>query len=64
MPANSEQILDGIVEREKPLGVPCGFESAHLPSPLARRLMRDLGSIVGVSLYTVSHFAEDPMAAE
>jgi hypothetical protein len=47
------------VEREKPLGVPCRFESSHLPFPLARRLMRDFSSIVGISLHTVSHAAED-----
>jgi hypothetical protein len=50
--AHSEQIPDGIMERESPLGVTSGFESAHLPFPLASRLMRD-------SLHTVSHAAED-----
>ena len=58
MAAHSEQISDGIVEREKPLGVPCGFESAHLPLPLTRRLMRDFGAIVGISVYTATHVAE------
>jgi hypothetical protein len=57
--AHAEQILDGIMEGEKPLGVPSRFESAHLPFPLAGRLMRGFGSIVGVSLHTVSHVAED-----
>ena len=47
------------MEREKPLRVPCRFESSHLPFPLARRLMRDFSSIVGISLYNVSHVAED-----
>jgi hypothetical protein len=46
------------VKREKPLGVPCGFESEHLPFPLARWLMRDFGAIVGISVYTVTHVAE------
>ena len=47
------------MEREKPLGVRCEFESSHLPFPLARRLRRDFSSIVGVSLHIVSHVAED-----
>jgi hypothetical protein len=57
--AHSEQISDRIMECEKSLGVPGRFESAHLPFPLTRRLMRDFGSIVGVRFYTVSHIAED-----
>ena len=59
MAAHSEQIPDRIMEREKSLGLPGGFESTHLPFPLASRLMGDFGSIVGVSLYNVSHGAED-----
>jgi hypothetical protein len=47
------------VEAEKPLRVPSRFESAHLPFPLTGWLMRGFGSIVGISLYTVSHVAED-----
>ena len=43
----------------KSLDVPCGLESSHLPFPLARRLMRDFSSIVGVSLHSVSHVTED-----
>jgi hypothetical protein len=41
--------------------VPGRFESAHLPFPLACRLMRGFDSIVGVSLYTVSYIAEDAL---
>jgi len=41
------------------LGLPGGFESAHLPFPSAGRLMRGFGSVVGISLRTVSHVAED-----
>jgi hypothetical protein len=51
--------LRGIVERKKSLSVTSGFESAYVPLPLASRLMRDFGSIVGVSLHSVSHVAED-----
>ena len=47
------------MDREKPLGMPGGFESAHLSFPLAGRLMRDFGSIVGVSLHTMNGVAED-----
>jgi hypothetical protein len=47
------------MEAEKTLCVPGRFESAHLPFPLARRLMRGLDAIVGVPLHTVSHVAED-----
>jgi hypothetical protein len=53
------RILDGIMEKEKSLGLPGGFESAHLPFPSAGRLMRGFGSIVSISLHTVSHVAED-----
>ena len=35
------------------------LESTHLPFSLASWLMRDFSSIVGVSLHTVSHIAED-----
>ena len=59
MAAYSEEILDGIMEGEKPLGVTRGFESAHLPFPLAGRLMRDFSSIIGVSLHNVTHVAEN-----
>ena len=47
------------MEGEKTLCVPGRFESAHLPFPLARRLMRGFDAIVGVPLHTVSHVAED-----
>ena len=43
------------MEREKALGVPCGFELAHLPLPLTRRLMRDFSAIAGISVYTVTY---------
>jgi hypothetical protein len=57
--ADSEQIPDGIMEGEKTLRVSSRFESTHFPLLLARRLMRDFDSIVGVPLHTVSHVAED-----
>ena len=41
------------------VGVPSGFESAHLSTPFAGRLMRDFGSIVGASLHAMSGVAKD-----
>src|SRR3974377_1232647 len=43
---------------KKPLCLTGGFESTHLPFPLARCLMRSLHSIVSVTLGRVSHVAE------
>jgi len=57
--AHSEQILDGSMERKKPLGVTRRFESSHLSFPLAGWLMRDFRSIVGIPFHAVSHVAED-----
>ena len=45
----SEKILYDTVEGQKPLGLAGGFESAHLPFPLAGRLMRGFGAIIGVT---------------
>jgi hypothetical protein len=47
------------MEGEKSLRVPRRFESPHLPFPLAGWLMRGFDSIVGKSIHTVSHVAED-----
>ena len=47
------------MEREKPLRLPGGFESAHLPLSLSRQLMGDFDSIVGIALHNVSHIVED-----
>ena len=44
--ADTEEVLHEAVDREKPLRVRGGFESTHLPLALARRVMRDLRSIV------------------
>ena len=59
MASDSEKILDDTVEGEKPLGLASGFESAHLPFPLASRLMRGFGAIVGVTFRGVSRVAQD-----
>jgi hypothetical protein len=60
MPAHSEQVPDCIVEWEKLLCLLCRFEFTHLSFPLARRLMWDFGSIIGVPIHNVSHIAEHP----
>ena len=44
--ADTEEVLHESVYREKPLRVRGGCESTHLPLALARRMMRDLRSIV------------------
>jgi len=59
VPAHSEEVLDGVVDREKPLGVLSRFESAHVRLRLTGRLMRGFDSIVGEPLHTVSHVAEN-----
>ena len=57
MASYSEKILDNTVEREKPLRLARRLESAHVPFPLAGRLMGGLGAIVGVTFRVVSHVA-------
>ncbi len=52
-----EEILDDTVEGEKPLGLASRFESAHVPFPLAGRLMRRFGAIVSVAFRVVSYAA-------
>ena len=59
MASYSEKILDNTVEGEKPLGLVSRFESAHVPFPLAGRLMRGFGAIVGVTFRVVSGVASD-----
>jgi|TARA_B100002003_G_scaffold241747_1_gene263838 hypothetical protein len=46
--ANTEEILDGAVHREKLLRVRGRFEPAHLALALPGRLVRDLGAIIRV----------------
>jgi hypothetical protein len=59
MPSNSKKILDDTVDGEKPLGLASRFESEHVPFPLAGRLMRGFGAIVGVTLRVVGHVAQN-----
>ena len=57
MASYSEKILDETVEGKKSLGLASRFESAHVPFPLAGRLMRSFGAIVDVTFRVVSDVA-------
>ena len=46
MPSEAEEIIDGALDRKKPLCLPRGFEPAHRVFSLARWLMRDFRLIV------------------
>ena len=59
MTSYSEKILDHTVEREKPLRLARRLESAHVPFPLAGRLMGGFGAIVGVTFRVMGHIAKD-----
>ena len=54
-----EKILDDTVEGEKPLRLASRLEAAHVPFPLAGRLMRGFGAIVGVTFRVVVHTGKD-----
>jgi hypothetical protein len=47
------------MEGKKPLCLHRGFESAHLPFALARRLMRNLHAVIGVTVGAVIHVIEN-----
>ena len=53
--ADTKEILDGAVHREKPLRVGRRFEPAHLTLPLPGRLVRDFGPVVRVPVRAVDH---------
>ena len=55
MPSKAEEIIDGALDRKKPLGLSWGFEPAHLVFPLTCRLMRDFRSIVAMAILAVTH---------
>jgi len=58
MASYSEKILNDSMKREKPLGLASRFESAHLPFPMAGRLMRGFGALITASLnQDVDHVA-------
>ncbi len=53
--ADTKEILDWSVHREKPLRVGSRFESAHLTLPLPGRLVGDFRPIVRVLVRAVDH---------
>ena len=53
--AYSKKILDHTVEGEKRLCLASRLEVAHVPFPLAGRLMQGFGAIVGVTFRVVVH---------
>ena len=53
--ADTKEILDGAVHREKPLRVGRRCEPAHLTLPLPGRLVRDFGPVVRVPVRAVDH---------
>jgi hypothetical protein len=59
MPPEAEEIVDRAVDREKPLYLPRGFEPAHLPFPVARRLMRDFPSVVSPAVLAVADAGQE-----
>ena len=59
MPAKAKEIVDGALNRQKPLGLSWGFEPAHLVFPLTCWLMRDFRSIVLVAILAVAHAGQE-----
>ena len=57
MASQSKEILDDAVKGEKPLGLTGRFEATHLMLPLAGRLMRDFGAIVGIAFRVLRDLA-------
>ena len=49
MSSNGEQVANGVVNREEPLGLRHRFESPHVTLALAGRLVGDFGPVVGVA---------------
>ena len=50
MTSDTEEILNDSIDRQKSLCLARGLESSHLSLPLARRLVGNLSSVVGVLL--------------
>ena len=53
--ADTKEILDGAVHREKPLRVGSRFEPAHLTLPLPGRLVGNFRPVVRVPVRAVNH---------
>jgi len=55
MPTGAEVLGDGPIGGEKALGMPGRFEPLHAPLPLARGLVRILGTVIEVFVLAVFH---------
>ena len=55
MAADPKQILHRPVDRGEALQMARRLEAPHLALPLARRLMRHLGTVVRILIRTVDH---------
>jgi hypothetical protein len=54
MPAETKEIVDWAMNRQKPLGLAGRFEPAHLAFSVARWLMRDFRSVVSPAVLAVA----------
>ena len=59
MSSNGEQVANGVVDREEPLGLCHRFEVPHVALPPTGRLVRDLGPVVGVARSVVDDGRHD-----
>jgi hypothetical protein len=57
--AETKEILSEPMECQEFLGLPWGFEPSHRPFSLARRFVRDFGSIVRIDVVAVRHRGHD-----
>jgi hypothetical protein len=54
MPAETKEIVDWAMNRQKPLGLAGRFEPAHLAFSVARWLMRNFRSVVSPAVLAVA----------
>jgi len=59
MASNGEQVANGVVDREEPLGLCDRFEAPHMSFAPPGRLVGDLGPVVGVAGGVVDHGRHD-----
>jgi hypothetical protein len=63
MPSEAEEIVEWAMDRKRPLGLPRGFESAHLTFSVARRLVRDFRSVVSTAVLAVADARQELSAS-
>jgi hypothetical protein len=63
MAPETEEIVEGAMDRKKTLCLPWGFEPAHLAFPVARRLMRDFHSVVSPTVLAVADAGQELSAS-